>query len=70
MPSNDQAMRGNAEMIQARREIEKCNERYLQMVRDVLRKMSRASRNEENMQELRTMVMKCCEQAAASLTTG
>ena len=70
MPSNDQAMRGNAEMIQARREIEKCNERYLQMVRDVLRKMSRASRNEENMQELRTMVMACCEQAAASLTTG
>lgn len=70
MPSNDQAMRGNAEMIQARWEIEKCNKHYLQMIQDVLRKMSRASRNEENMQELRTMVMACCEQAAASLTTG
>ena len=56
MPSDDMKLRGNAEMIHARSDLQGYTDNYLRRISDVLRGMSMASTNEENIQTLRGIV--------------
>ena len=56
MPSEDMKLRGNAEMAHARSDLESSTENYVRRISDILRGMSAASVNEENIQTLREIV--------------
>lgn len=56
MPSGDMKLRGNAEMAHARSDLESSTENYVRRISDILRGMSAASVNEENIQTLREIV--------------
>ena len=56
MPSDDMKLRGNAEMIHAKSDLQGYTDNYLRRISDVLRGMSMASTNEENIQTLRGIV--------------
>lgn len=56
MPSEDMKLRGNAEMVHARSDLESSTENYVRRISDILRGMSSASVNGENIQTLREIV--------------
>lgn len=56
MPSEDMKLRGNAEMVHARSDLESSTENYMRRISDILRGMSSASVNGENIQTLREIV--------------
>ena len=58
MPADDMACRERAEMAQATSDLRKEMEGHLKRVSEILRKMTTASRNEENIETLKKIIMK------------
>ena len=56
MPADNAEMRGRAEMAQARSDLEYSTKYYVRRVGEIMRSMTEASRNEENLQMLRDIV--------------
>lgn len=62
MPSDNLELRGRAELAHARSDLECSTKYYVRRVGEILRGMSSASRNEENLQMLREIVASSYEQ--------
>ena len=56
MPADDMKLRGNVEMVHAKSDLQNSTENYVRRVSDILRGMTAASVNEENIQILREIV--------------
>ena len=56
MPAENMVLRGRAEMAQAKGSLQKEMENHINSVLDILRKMTRASINEENIATLRQII--------------
>lgn len=56
MPADDMKLRGNVEIVHAKSDLQSSTENYVRRVSDVLRGMTAASINEDNIQTLREIV--------------
>jgi hypothetical protein len=62
MPSDNLELRGRAELVHARSDLECSTKYFVRRVGEIMRGMSSASRNEENLQMLREIVASSYEQ--------
>ena len=56
MPSDDYRLRGNAELVHARSDLQTATDNYVRRVAEIIHGMSAASTNEKNMEVLRDIV--------------